>query len=120
MCFISYNPRGFSKSQKNVLSMITCQNAVGDKLPKLCNQENFILNDNSYKILQVLPKFHIVINPAIKDDLNTGRPKGGLFIAIPDCIKGLVKYVSGPLEAPSHHNNLTILKDSFDQLILSD
>ena len=74
--------------------MITNQNVVGDKLPIICNQENFILKGNSYKILQVLPKFHIFINPAIKDDLNTGRPKGGLFIAVPDSIKGLIKDVS--------------------------
>ena len=94
VCFISYNSRGFSESQKNVLSMITSQNVVGDKLPIICNQENFILKGNSYKMLQVLPKFHLVINPAIKDDLNTGRPKGGMFIAIPDSIKGLIKDVS--------------------------
>ena len=36
----------------------------------------------------------MLINPAIKDDINTGRPKGGMFIAIPDSIKNLVKDVS--------------------------
>ena len=94
VCFILYNSRGFSESQKNVLSMITNRNAVGHKLPIICNQENFILKGNNCKILRVLPKFHIAINPAIKDDLNTGTPKGGLFIAIPDSIKGIIKDVS--------------------------
>ena len=94
VCFISYNSRGFSESQQQVLSMITSSNIVGDKLPIVCNQENFILKGNTYKILQTLPKFHVIINSAVKDDLNTGRPKGGMFIAIPDSIKNLVKDVS--------------------------
>ena len=94
VCFLSYYSRGFSESQQKVLNMITSQNTVGDKLPIVCNQENFILKGNSYKILQTLPKFHILMNPAVKDDQNTGRPKGGLFIAIPDSIKNLIKDVS--------------------------
>ena len=34
------------------------------------------------------------MNPAVKDEQNTGKPKGGLFIAIPDSIKNLIKDVS--------------------------
>ena len=94
VCFISYNSRGFSESQQKVTNMLTSPSIVGDKLPIIYNQENFILKANSYKILQTLPNFHCFINPAIKEDMNTGRPKGGLFIAVPESIKGAVRDVS--------------------------
>ena len=67
---------------------------TGDKVPILCNQENFILRDNSYKIKQALPDFQVVINPAIKKDLSQGRPSNGMFIAFPDNIKNQVTDVS--------------------------
>ena len=94
VCFISYNSRGFSESQQKVTTMLASPSIVGDKLPIVCNQENFILKANSYKILQTLPNFQFFINPATKEDMNTGRPKGGLFIAVPESIKGAVKDVS--------------------------
>ena len=94
VCFVSYNSRGFSESQQKVINIISSPSTVGDKLPIVCNQENFILKGNSYKILQTLPSYQCFINPAIKDDMNTGRPKGGLFIAVPESIKGAVKDVS--------------------------
>ena len=76
------------------MNILSSPNIVGDKIPIICSQENFILKGNSYKIIQTLPKFHVLVNPAIKDTQNIGRPKGGLFIAIPDCIKNMVKDVS--------------------------
>ena len=63
-------------------------------LPILCNQENFILRDNSYKLRKAFPGFHLLINPAVKKNLNTGRPSNGMFIAFPNSIKNSVEDVS--------------------------
>ena len=49
----------------------------------MCNQENFILKSNAYKLNQALPGLHLVINPAVKESHCKGRPKGGMFIAVP-------------------------------------
>ena len=67
---------------------------VGDKIPIVCNQENFILRDNSYKITNALHDYQILINPAIKNTHDRGRPKNGMFIAFPDKIKHNVTDVS--------------------------
>ena len=67
---------------------------TGGKLPILCNQENFQLRDNSYKLNKALPGFKLIIKPAIKKDLNYGRPSNGMFIAFPDKIKNQVTDVS--------------------------
>ena len=67
---------------------------TGDKIPILCNQENFLLRENTYKIKQALPNLIIVINPAIKKDLNHGRPSNGMFIAFPDTLNNQVTDVS--------------------------
>ena len=55
---------------------------VGSKIPIICNQENFLLRSNSYKIFQAVPGFHFFIKPAVKDVLDRGRPKNGMFIGI--------------------------------------
>ena len=62
--------------------------------PFYVNQENFILRDNSSKLRQAFPGFQILINPAVKKHLNTGRPINGMFIAFPDSIKNNVEDVS--------------------------
>ena len=68
--------------------------AAANNLPILCNQENFVLLDNSYKLRQAFPGFQILINPAVKKQLNTGRPSNGMFIAYPNSIKNNVEDVS--------------------------
>ena len=60
----------------------------------LCNQENFILRDNSYKLRQAFPDHLLLINPAVKKDLTQGRPSNGMFIALPSNIKDNVTDVS--------------------------
>ena len=50
---------------------------------------------NEYKIRQCLPDHHILFKPAIKEGLN-GRPKNGMFIAVPSCLKEKVEDVSPP------------------------
>ena len=93
-CVISYNSRGFSGMQQEFIKTLVSGQTVGDKIPILCNQENFILRGNFYKILQTLPGFHLFINPAVKTSLDRGRPKGGMFIAVPNSIKSQVTDVS--------------------------
>ena len=80
--------------QQDFIKTLVSGQTVGDKIPILCNQENFILRGNFYKILQTLPGFHLFINPAVKTSLDRGRPKGGMFIAVPNSIKSQVTDVS--------------------------
>ena len=90
-CILSYNSRGFSEIHQNFIKQLVSDNTVGSSIPILCNQENFILRGNFYKIRQTLPEFHIIFNPAVKNSLDKGRPRGGMFIAVPSSIKGLVE-----------------------------
>ena len=94
VCCVSYNSRGFSSIKTNFIKYLVSREVVGDKLPILCNQENFILRDNSYKLTNALPGFQLLINPAVKYSQDKGRPKNGMFIAFPDKIKNDVKDVS--------------------------
>ena len=76
---------------------------TGDKIPIICNQENFLLAANKYKIKQCLPNFRIYFKPATKDGLN-GRPKNGMSVAIPENLNAEVEDVSPPLfTSPSDH-----------------
>ena len=94
VCFISYNSRGFSSIKSEFIRKLASQETVGDKLPVICNQENFILRDNSYKLTSALPGFQVLSNPAVKNNHDRGRPKNGMFIAFPDEIKNNVTDVS--------------------------
>ena len=94
VCCISYNSRGFSAIKTNFIKYLISKEVVGDKLPILCNQENFILRDNSYKITNTLPGYQVLINPAVKNSHDKGRPKNGMFIAFPEEIKNNVEDVS--------------------------
>ena len=67
---------------------------VGNKIPILCNQENFILKANSYRLFQACPDFQFFINPAVKIVNDPGRPMNGMFICIPNTIKNNVIDVS--------------------------
>ena len=78
---MSYNSRGFSATTESFIRNLVSPVTVGNKIPILCNQENFLLRDNSYKLVKALPGFHLVINQAIKSTLDSGRPRGGMFIA---------------------------------------
>ena len=91
ICIYSYNSRGFHEGNQTV-----CNDLIyikGNKIPILCNQENFLLKANKYKIEQCLPNFHVNFKPATKEGLN-GRPKDGMFIAIPSRIKARSSDVS--------------------------
>ena len=60
----------------------------------LCNQENFMLRDNSYKLTRAFPNFQLIINPAVKLTHDKGRPRNGMFIAIPQSIRNCITDVS--------------------------
>ena len=53
-----------------------------------------MLRNNSYKINQALPNFQIFIKPGVKESHSSGRPKGGLFVAVPDYFRNNVQDVS--------------------------
>ena len=94
VCVISYNSRGFNRMHQDFIKTLVSDQVVGDKLPIICNQEHFILRGNFYKIPEAVSGFHFFFNPAVKANLDRGRPKGGMFIAIPDAIKSCVSDVS--------------------------
>jgi exonuclease III len=94
VCIMSYNSRGFCKIKQDFCNLLTSDNVVGNSVPILCNQENFILRANSYRINNALTGFHTIIKPAVKNDFNYGRPKNGMFIAVPDMFKNIIEDVS--------------------------
>ena len=91
---MSYNSRGFGVQKQMMCKFLTSESVVRDKIPILCNQENFMLKSNSYKICQTLQGFHVFVKPAVKNSHDRGRPKGGLFIAVPDQMKNKIIDVS--------------------------
>ena len=90
LSIISFNSRGFGLDKQSICGKLI---SIKDNVTILCNQENFLLKNNSFKIKQALPNYQIIFKPAIKDNLG-GRPKNGMFIAIPDIIWGNVLDVS--------------------------
>ena len=62
-------------------------------IPILCNQKNFILKGNDYIIRKALPEFHVIFKPVTKEHLE-GRPKNGMFIALPVNLRNKVKDIS--------------------------
>ena len=93
-CVMSYNSRGFSQDKQSFCNFLLSSNFVGGKIPILCNQENFIMKGNFYKILQAFPNFHVIIKPAKKDSSDRGRARNGMFMAMPKYLKNLVTDVS--------------------------
>ena len=97
LCILSYNSRGFGAVKQTFCNLLSSSSVVGNKIPILCNQENFILRANSYKINQALPNSCLIIKPAEKSSHCKGRPRGGMFIAVPNYFKNNIQDVS-----PSH------------------
>ena len=69
--------------KKSFLNYLSSREVIGSKIPIICSQETFILRENSYKLTQALPDFQFLINPAVKNSHDKGRPKNGMFIAFP-------------------------------------
>ena len=79
---------------QDFINSLSSDEIVGDKIPIVCNQENFILRGNFYKLRKACPNLHFIFNPAIKSTLDKGRRKGGMFISVPNSIKSQVTDVS--------------------------
>ena len=89
LCIISYNSRGFNTCKRDFIQTLSfaagCHTII-------FNQENFLLKNNGYIARKTLPDHHVVFNPATKEDLE-GRPKSGMFIAVPKFLKEKIKEV---------------------------
>ena len=82
----SYNSRGFDSTKQDVLKTLV-------SISGICIQENFLLKANGYIADNCLPDPHVFFNPALKKGLNR-RPKNGMFIAVPKCLKESVEDLS--------------------------
>ena len=90
-CIFSYNSRGFRDGNQLICKELLT--IAGNKIPIICNQENFLLKANKFKVEQCLPDCHTHVNPANKEKL-TGRRSNGMFIAIPKYLKSKMTEVS--------------------------
>ena len=92
---ISFNTRGFDLAKQRFCYNLLNYEKVHDnnEIKILCNQENFILRGNKHLLKEALPGFYVIFKPAVKDNIE-GRPKNGMFIAIPEKIKSSVIDVS--------------------------
>ena len=88
---LDMDSRGFSEDKQDVCKILFVD--TEKYYPILCNQENFLLKGNNYKIKQCLPNARVIFKEAIKDSFE-GRPKNRMFVAIPLEIKELVIDVS--------------------------
>ena len=93
ICVFSWNSRGFGQ-EKQIFAKTLVSVIAGQKMPILCNQENFLLKGNMYKVLQALPGFQVILKPAVKNSHDSGRPKNGMFVAIPLRIQGQICDIS--------------------------
>ena len=91
MRIYSYNSRGFDLiKQKICKELMDVKNKI---IPIVCNQENFVLEGNAHIIRKALEGFHVYIKPATKDKFD-GRPKNGMFIALPKDLRNKTKDIS--------------------------
>ena len=110
ICLYSFNSRGFGDDKQIICKILTTKN--NSNLPILCNQENVLLLNNRYKIKQCLPDIHIYVKPAVMDSLY-GRPRNGMFIAVPMEIKENVQDIS-----PTHWRIQAIIVNTLNSRIL--
>ena len=66
VCIVSWNSRGSSEQKLQFMKKLVSSEIVGDKIRILCNQENFILRSNSYKLYQTVPGFQFFCEPRSK------------------------------------------------------
>ena len=53
-----------------------------------------MLRSNTYRIQQVLPNYQLFIKPAVVNGHDRGRPRNGMFIAVPESVKNQVEDIS--------------------------
>ena len=71
----------------------------GNKIPVLCNQENFLLRSNCYKIQQCLPDIHVIFKPAIKLNLSYGQTINRIILEMLEhvCVSWMIFFSSSNL-----------------------
>ena len=111
LCIYSYNSRGFAQEKQDLCKLL--MSTSGNTYPILCNQENFLLRSNGYKIKQCLPGAHVVFKKAVKDTHDNGRPKNGMFVAVPAGMKEYVEDIS-----PNHWRVQAVLVHTVDCSIM--
>ena len=94
LCIVLWIFRGSSESKLMFMNKLVSSEVVGGKVPILCNQDNFILKLNPYKLFQAIPGFQFFVNPAVKNIPDRGRTANGMFICVPDSIKSSVTDIS--------------------------
>ena len=77
ICIFSYNSRGFSIDKQEICKTLMLNTEQHYQI--LCNLENFLPNARS------------IFKKAMKDNMGGGRPKNGMFIAVPDEIPNRFK-----------------------------
>ena len=111
LCIYSYNSRGFAQDKQDLCKLL--MSTSGNTYPVLCNQENFLLRSNGYKIKQCLSGAHVIFKEAIKDTHDNGRPKNGMFVAVPAVMKEYVEDIS-----PNHWRVQAVLVRTVDNSIM--
>lgn len=112
LCIFSYNSRGFDSSKQDFIKMLSIS---GGTDTVICNQENFVLQANEYIVRKSLPDHHVFFKAATKASLD-GRPKNGMFIAVPEHLKEIAKDVSPPSD---RLQSLTLKFDACTILLLN-
>ena len=81
-------------------------------VPILCYQENFLLLNNGFRVKQALPDCHIFFRKGEMDTIQ-GRPKNGMFIAVPKKIKE-----NGFEVSPHHWRNQAVIVSTSNSKVL--
>ena len=111
ICIYSYNSRGFAQEKQEICRLL--MSTAGSTYPVLCNQENFVLRGNGYQIKKCLPGAHVIIKESVKSSHDGGRPKNGMFIAVPVELKEFVTDVS-----PDHWRVQAVMLHTEDKNIM--
>ena len=112
LCIISYNSRGFNSCKRDFIRSLPF--ATGCRT-FIFNQENFLLRSNGYIAQKALPEHRIIFKPATKDGLD-GRPKYGMFIAVPSCLNENVKEI--PVES-NRIQSIIVTIESYRMLLIN-
>ena len=64
ICIFSYNSRGFTEDKQDICKLLMTN--TDNYYLILCNQENFLLKGNNYKVSQCLTDSRIIFKKAVK------------------------------------------------------
>lgn len=87
---ISYNSRGFNQEKQEICKTLAVSSSTYH--PIICNQENFLLQANGYKVEKCLSNHKVFFKGAKKVNLE-GRGRNGMFIAVPKELEVFAKEI---------------------------